>query len=118
MARRGVSGTVPGVQPPAHAAVRQMRPMIALEIGPIIPTQNSVLGSSGSFSMDATPPSANSVIDRVDRPCDRATRACDISCARSVAKKNIAVRMEIAQMTLSPHSLWLAVNWLASDITI
>ncbi len=86
MARNGVAGEAPMRQPSAHAIPSETRPITALENGPTIPTRNSVLASSGSFSIWATPPKANSVMALVVSPRERATRACDISCASSVTK--------------------------------
>ncbi len=59
MACSGVSGAAPMRHPSAQATARERQPMTALENGPTMPTRNSVLASSGSFSIWATPPSAN-----------------------------------------------------------
>ena len=84
--------------PSAHAIPSETTPITALENGPTIPTRNSVFASSGSFSIWATPPNANSVIALVLNPRARATSACDISCASSVTKNRMEVRMESDQM--------------------
>ena len=118
IARKGVAGVAPMRHPIAQAIPSETTPMTALENGPTIPTRNSVLASSGSFSIWATPPNANSVIALVVSPRARATSACDISCASSVTKNSIAVSTDSAQITLDPHSAWLCLELRPSDMMI
>ena len=93
-------------------------PMSALENGPTMPTRNSVLASSGSFSIWATPPRANSVIALVVSPRVRATSAWESSCANRATKNSSAVKMESAQITFVPQSLCVSWNCALRDIVM
>jgi hypothetical protein len=104
-----------GVQPKVHARVKQMPPMTALVIGPTMPIQNSVLGSTASFSMLATPPRANRVMARTGNPRVFATRACDNSCTSRAAKKSSPVRIARVQITPLPHSGRMAEKCMPSE---
>ena len=118
MACSGVSGAAPMRHPSAQATASERQPMTALENGPTMPTRNSVLASSGSFSIWATPPNAKSVIALVVSPRVRATNACDSSCASKVTKKRRDVKIESDHITVDPHSLWLAWNCEPRDMVI
>ena len=80
------------VQPSSHASIRHAKPIAALAMGPTTRTRNRSWHPQRSFSSCATPPSANSVIERTGSPRRLATIACDSSCATMAAKKRKALQ--------------------------
>src|SRR5260370_1298846 len=99
MAASGVCLPSAAFQPKGIASERQTTPINALVIGPAMPIQNSVLASDASFSICATPPSANKVIDFTGKPRSLAIAACDNSCTTMAAKKSIAVSIGVHQVS-------------------
>jgi hypothetical protein len=103
IAASGWTGVAMGVQPMPQASPRQSRPMPTLVAGPTVPISSSVCGATASFSMRATPPSANRVMKRTGLARALATRAWDSSWAVRAAKNNSPVMIARIQITPLPH---------------
>src|SRR5262245_15758308 len=98
-----------GCQPATCAMPRKNNPITALVIGPTIAIQNSDFASADSFSILATPPSANKVIDLTGIPRAFATAAWDNSCATMLAKNKspvIAARDHVNPKLHCGFTMW------------